>query len=222
MRNSALARIAAAATITIAFSVAAQAQSEPKATDKTPAKKQKPAPKPTHKVWTEDNISTVRTQADAVIDAQDRQTVNNAAAAQAEEASEKQPAADPSKPPAKKAPLSQAKSVEDADAKIAWEKRDIQGQEEYIAGLEQRLSSATPEERAHLQQTIEQHKQYIVESRKEMQGLEEQKKEFQNPKKPAAPAPAAQAPAKPATEAPAPAPADSDSATSAESQPPSR
>lgn len=217
MKNSLLARIATAAAMTMAFSLAAYAQGESQATDKAPAKKQKPAPKPAHKVWTEDNISTIRTQADVTIDAQDRQTVNNAAAAQEQEASEKQPAADPSKPPAKKAPLSQAKSVEDADAKITWEKRDIQGQEEYIASLEQRLSSATPEERAHLQQLIELHKQYIVDTRKEMQGLEEQKKEFQNPKKPAAPAPAQPAPA-----ASAPAPADSDSATSAESQPPSR
>lgn len=214
MRNLLIVRIAVASTMTIAFSLAAHGQSEPQAKNKTSAaKKQKPAPKPAHKVWTEDNIGSVRKQSDVIIDAQDRQTVN-AAAQEAQEASEKQPAGDSSKPPAKKAPLSQAKSAEDADAKIAWEQRDIQGQEETIANLQQRLDSATPQERAHLQQLIEQHKQYLADTRKEMHGLEEQKKEFQNPKKPAAPTPVA-----PAT--PAPAPADSDSSTSAEAQPPS-
>jgi len=211
MRNSVLARLAGAAMITIAFSVAAHAQSAPQTTDKpAPAKKQKTTPKPAQKVWTEDNISTIRTQADKAIDASDRQQQAATEAAAAQEASEKQSAADSSKPPAKKAPLSQAKSVEDADAKIAWEKRDIQGQEEYIASLQERLSSATPEQRAHLQQLIEQHKQWIVDTQKEMQGLEEQKKAFQNPKKPAAPA------------EPAPPPADAPANTSAEAQPPSQ
>jgi len=210
MRTRALLRAAAASTMMIAFSVAAQAQSEPqRVTKPKPARtKQKPATATkTHKVWTEDDISTVRTQADKVIDASDRQRQGGTEAAAAHEASEKQGVRDPAKPPAKKPLLSQAKSAEDAEAKIGWEKRDIQGQEEYIAGLEQRLPSATPEERAHLQQLIATHKQYIVESQKEMQGLEEQKRSFQKPS--AARAPASDAPA-------------SDAATSAESQPPSQ
>jgi hypothetical protein len=208
MRTRALLRAAAASTMMIAFSVAARAQSEPQRVTKPARTKQKTAmPTKTHKVWTEDDISTVRTQADKVIDASDRQRQGAAEAAAAHEASEKQGVRDPAKLPAKKPPLSQAKSADDADAKIGWEKRDIQGQEEYIAGLEQRLPSATPEERAHLQQLIATHKQYIVESQKEMQGLEEQKRNFQKPS--AAHVPASDAPA-------------SDAATSAESQPPSR
>ena len=214
MRNSLLPWIATAAAITIAFTATVHAQNTSQTTDKpAPAKKQKPAPtaKPTHRVWTEDNIGAVRRPADVIIDAQARQAQNAAAAQEAQEASERQAAAaDLSKPPTKKAPLSQAKSVEDADAKITWEKKDIQGQEETIANLQQRLDSATPEERAHLQQLIEQHKQYLADTRKEMQGLEEQKKQFQNPKKPAAPA------------EPAPAPADAPANTSAEAQPPSQ
>src|SRR5262249_39131815 len=199
---------ATASTLVFALAGAAQAQSASQTTDNTaPAKKQKPAPKTAHKVWTEDNISTVRTQADKVIDSSDRQqqAANEAAVTAAQEAAQKQQAGgDPAKP-VKKAPLSQAKSAEDAQAKIEWEKRDIQGQEEYIASLEERLSSATPEEKAHLQQLIAQHKQIIVDTQREMQGLEEQKKAFQNPNKPAAPA----------SEAPA-------ATTSAEAQPPSQ
>jgi|SRR5215468_2396703 len=207
MRTTLLARFVAASTLVFALAGAAQAQSASQTTDRSaPAKKQKPAAKTAPKVWTEDNISTVRTQSDKVIDASDRQqqAANEAAEAAAQDASQKQPSGDPAKP-VKKAPLSQAKSTEDAQAKIEWEKRDIQGQEEYIASLEERLSSATPEEKAHLQQLIAQHKQIIVDTRKEMQGLEEQKKAFQNPNKPAAPA----------SEAPA-------ATTSAEAQPPSQ
>ena len=178
MRNRLIARIAVTSTMVLGFSLAGYAQSQQQAADKTSAnKKQKPTPKPTHKVWTEDNIGNIRTQSDVVIDAQARQTQDAAAAQEAQEAAEKQQAAaDSSKPPVKRAPLSQAKSVEDANAKIAWDQRDIQGQEETIASLQQRLDSATPQEKAHLQQLIEQHKQYLADTRKEMQGLEDQKK----------------------------------------------
>ena len=203
MKNSSLARFATASSIVIAFSVAALPQSAPQATNKrAPIKKQKPAPT-THKVWTEDDISTVRRPADRYIDASDRQSQAANSAASVQDASAKQPVEAPAKP-AKKAPLSQAKSANDAEAKIGWEERDIRGQEEYIASLQQRLASATPEERAHLEQLIEQHKQIIVDTRKEMQGLEEQKKNFE--KKPEAPA---------ATPAPAPSAAE-------EAQPPSQ
>ena len=207
MRKSALLRAAAVSTMMVSFSVVAQAQSEPqKVTKTTKSKQQKPATAANpHKVWTEDNISSVRTPADVLIEAKDRQATTQATeaagdAAAAQPASGKQPAANSSKP-TKAPPLSQAKSVEEADAKIAWEQRDIQGQEESIASLEERLASATPEERAHLQQLIAQHKQYIAESQKEMQGLKEQKKNLQT--KPATPA-AAPAEAAPADSQPPP------------------
>jgi len=203
MRNILFARFVTAVTLVIAYGGVARAQSASQTTDSTAsAKKQKPAPKATHKVWTEDNISTVRTQADKVIDSSDRQqqAANEAAEAAAQEAAQKQVSGDPAKP-VKKAPLSQAKSAEDAQAKIEWEKRDIQGQEEYISSLQDRLSSATPEEKAHLQQLIQVHKQYIVDTQKEMQGLEEQKKNFQKkpsaPSVPEPPAPVASAEAEP-------------------------
>ena len=196
MRNRALLRAAAVSTMAIAFSAAAHAQSEPQKVTKpakSQAKQQKPATAAkAHTVWTEDNISSVRTPADVLIEAKDRQATAQATQAAgdaaAQPASGKQLAANPSKP-TKAPPLSQAKSVEDAEAKIAWEQRDIQGQEETIANLEERLASATPEERAHLQELIQQHRQYIAESRKEMQGLQEQKKNLQT--KPGTPAPAA-------------------------------
>jgi hypothetical protein len=197
MKKNLLPRIATAMTIS-AFSLAAYAQSGPQ-TDKTaPPKKTKPA---AHKVWTEDDLSTVRTAADRHIDAVDRQRRAADEAQVVLDAAAKKPA-DGAVKSQKMPPLAQAKSTDDAEAKIAWEQRDIQGQKEYIARLEERLDSATPDERAHLQQLIEQHKQIIVETQKEMQGLEQQKKNFQ--KKP-----------------PASAAATDSTVTSAEARPPS-
>lgn len=200
MRNMSFARFVTASMFVIATAALAQAQNASQTTNTAQPAKQKQASK-SHKVWTEDNISTVRTQSDKVIDSNDRQQqAAIEAAAAAQDAAQKQAAGDPAAKPVKKAPLSQAKSAEDAEAKIEWEKRDIQGQEEYISSLEERLSSATPEEKAHLQQLIVLHKQYIADTQKEMQGLVEQKKNFQKNPNPSAaepPAPVASAEAQP-------------------------
>jgi len=163
----------------IGFSVAAYAQSEPQRKNTTTsAQSQKPAPKP-HKVWTEDNLSTVRTQADNYIEAKDRQSTTSAnATASVQTAAEKQPAANSQKP-SKTPPLAHAKSAEDADFKIEWEKKDIQGQEEYLVRMQGELEQAPPEQKEHIQKLIEQHTQILADTRKELQGLEQQKKDFQ-------------------------------------------
>jgi hypothetical protein len=189
MRNTSVLKAVVATAIVLGFSVTAHAQSEPQKIEKTtPAQSQKPASKP-HKVWTEDNLSTVRTPADTYIEVKDRQAASTATAASGQAASEKQPAANSQKP-SKTPPLSHAKSVEDADFKIGWEKRDIQGQEEYLATMQQRLDQAPPDQKEHIQKLIEQHKQILADTQNELKGLEDQKKDFQ--KNPAGQAAAAQ------------------------------
>ena len=188
MKNSSLLRAAVASTVLIGFSATAYAQSEPQKKDATTsAQNQKTAPKP-HKVWTEDNLSTVRTPADKYIEAKDLQSTTAAnATASVQTAAEKQPAGNSQKP--KTAPLAHAKSAEDADFKIEWEKKDIQGQEEYLTRMQDELSQASPEQREHIQKLIEQHKQILADTQKELQGLQEQKKDFQkNPAGQTAPA----------------------------------
>ena len=171
--NYSLLRSVAATAVALGFSLGANAQS---ASEKpTPRKRQKPAAK-THKVWTEDNISAVRTPADMLIEAKDSQE-SDAASKQAAALSETT-SSDPAKP-ARTAPLASAKSVDDADAKIAWEQRDIQGQRETIDRLQQQLATASPDEREHLQKLIEQHKQYMAETQEEMESLIAQKKALQ-------------------------------------------
>ena len=140
---------------------------------------QKPASKP-HKVWTEDNLSTVRTPADNYVEAKDRQSTSTSAAnasASTQTAAEKPHAT--SQQPTKTPPLAHAKSTEDADFKMEWEKKDIQGQEEYLARMQGELEQAPPEQKEHIQKLIEQHKQILADTKKELQGLQEQKKDFQ-------------------------------------------
>src|SRR5437867_2625180 len=114
MRNISMLRAAVASTILIGFSSAAHGQSEPQKKSKTaPAQAQQPASR-AHKVWTEDNLSSVRTPADSYVEAKDRQAANSAVAtASAQPASDKQSAANSQKP-AKTPPLAHAKSVDDA------------------------------------------------------------------------------------------------------------
>jgi len=179
MKNRSLLRAAVASTILIGFSAMAYAQSEPQKKNAAASQSQKPAPKP-HKVWTEDNLSTVRTPADNYVEAKDRQSTSTTAAnasALTQTATEK-PGANSQKP-AKTPPLAHAKSAEDADFKIEWEKKDIQGQEEYLVRMQGELEQAPPDQREHIQKLIEQHKQILADTRNELKGLEEQKKDFQ-------------------------------------------
>jgi hypothetical protein len=41
------------------------------------------------------------------------------------------------------------------------------------------LEQAPPEQKEHIQKLIEQHKQILADTKKELQGLQEQKKDFQ-------------------------------------------
>jgi hypothetical protein len=143
----------------------------------TPTKQRK-APAKTHKVWTEDDLGTVRRPADAYADKEAAQTPA-AAQPQGADATRQASASKPDKP--KIAPLAHANSVDDADKKIVWEERDIQGQEEFIARMQEELGQASPDRKEHLQQLIEQHKQILEDTRKELEGLKAQRKQLGKP-----------------------------------------
>jgi hypothetical protein len=177
MRNSALSRALVAATMVLGLSVGMHAQGDSqKPAQPDQAQRHKPATK-TRKVWTDDNLSSVRTPADKYAEAQ-QPRLSDVSDKQAVPA-QRLVAANSGKPAAKPAPLSVAKSAEDADAKIAWEQRDIQGQYETIDRLQEQLRTAPPEQQEHLQQLIEQHKQSILDTQREMQGLQEQRANFE-------------------------------------------
>jgi hypothetical protein len=159
-----------------AFGLAAPARAQSDA-GTTPTKQRK-APAKAHKVWTEDDLATVRKPADAYADKEAAQS-QAAAPTQGADATRQASASKPDKP--KIAPLAHANSVDDADKKIAWEERDIQGQEEFIARMQEELGQASPDRKEHLQQVIEQHKQMLEDTRKELEGLKAQRKQLEKP-----------------------------------------
>jgi len=174
-KNDFLFSVIFACAAAVGLAAPARAQSD---AGTTPAKQRKPAAK-THKVWTEDDLDTVRKPADIYADKEAAQT-QAAAPAQNADATKQASDSKPDKPP-KVAPLAHANSVDDADKKIAWEERDIQGQEETIARLQEELGQATPDRKEHLQQLIEQHKQTLEDVRKELAGLRAQRKQLEKP-----------------------------------------
>lgn len=141
--------------------------------------KAKPTSAKTAKVWTEDDISSVRTPADDYMDVERAQTQAAAGAAADAAAKQKQTAA--TNPPQKGAPtaLSNPKTTDDADKMIAWEQRDIDSQQEYLQKLQNQLATAPDDQKAHIQAWIDQEIKTIADTKKEQAGLEAQKKDLE-------------------------------------------
>ena len=144
-----------------------------------PEQKAKPAPAKTAKVWTEDDISSVRTPADDYMDVERAQTQAAAGAAADAAAKQKQTAA--TNAPQKGAPtaLSNPKTTDDADKMIAWEQRDIDSQQEYLQKLQNQLATAPDDQKAHIQAWIDQEIKTIADTKKEQAGLAAQKKDLE-------------------------------------------
>ena len=143
-------------------------------------KKQAPAAK-THKVWTDDDLATVRTPADSYAEKETAQAQAATAATQQQQIdAAKQTSGTPAKPP-KTPPLAHANSVDDADKKIAWEERDIQAQEEFIDRTQRELDQAPSDQREHLQKVIEENQKILADTRKELAGLQAQRKQLEKP-----------------------------------------
>lgn len=129
------------------------------------------------KVWTEDDIASIRTPADDYMDEQ-RAQEQAAAEAAAETAKQKQTAAKAPKAPAPPL-LSNPKSAEDADKMIAWEQRDIDSQQKYLDQLRKQIETAPPDQQAHLQSWIDHEVKTIADTKKEQAGLETQKADME-------------------------------------------
>ncbi len=176
MKNDLLFSVILGCAAAAGLAAPACAQSDP---GTTPAKQRKTAAK-THKVWTEDDLATVRKPADIYADKETSQAQAAAALTQQADPAKQTSASKTDKPP-KIAPLAHANSVDDADKKIAWEERDIQGQEEFIDRIQQELGQAPPDRKEHLQKVIEEHKQILADTRKELEGLKSQRKQLEKP-----------------------------------------
>src|SRR5882672_970950 len=154
IKNSFLASAILASAAALGLSAPAFAHSNPEK-KRPPAKQAKPAPKP-HKVWTDDEIGSLRSPANSYMDA----NYNQAAGTPDSE----QPAAAKPRPHAAAPALSNPKTVDDADKMIAWEKRDVDAQTEYVERLKKELRERI---------------QILADTRGEMETLVGQKKELQ-------------------------------------------
>src|SRR5437879_11471090 len=159
---------------------AASAQDSAKRSDqKTSSTGQpKPAAK-AHKVWTDDDLGTLRRPSALAISSTTDVPATASPAADDSKTSAKQ--TDSDKPKLKDHPplLSNPKSPADADGMIAWEQRDIDSQQEYIDGLQAELEKAPPERREHLQGVIAERQQVLADTRREQQQLMAQKKQLE-------------------------------------------
>jgi hypothetical protein len=134
-----------------------------------------------HKVWTDDEVSTLRTPEDNYIE--QKQAAEAAAAAAAQQAkptpkSEKHVGAAPA--------LSNPKSPEDADRMIAWENRDVDAQQELIDKVRTQVEQATPETREALDKDLTKHIKMLEDTKKERDALVMQKKELEKKASPEA------------------------------------
>jgi len=135
-----------------------------------PAKQAKPAPKP-RKVWTDDEIGSLRSPADIYVDAKYGQADGTAAT--------KQPVSAKPAPHVASPALSNPKTVGDADKMIAWEKRDVDAQTEYVERVKTQIEEAPQEDKERLKKVLQERIQILADTRSEMDTLVAQKRELQ-------------------------------------------
>jgi hypothetical protein len=191
-KNTILFSAILASAAALGFSAPVFAQSDSQASSK-PAKQRKPAAKP-HRVWTNDEIGSVRTPADAYIETEQQQT--DRAGAGVQTASEKQPIANAPKTSRSPA-LSNPKTTADADRMIDWVERDVEGQEEFLVKLKQEIAEAPDGERKdRLLKVLQERQQILADTRRERQALQGEKaslkKQASAPSTTAAPQPPSQ------------------------------
>jgi hypothetical protein len=182
-------RILAVAVVSIVTATATKAQNASQApAQSNDSAKQRNTRSKTHKVWTDDDVSTLRTPADIHLEQEQRQA-DAAASAANQAAAEKQATPAPDKKPgSSKAEsstrpplLSNPKTVDDADAMLAWEGRDLRDQSEFIDGLKDRIDQTSdPGEKARLTKTLEERQGVLATIKKEIGELQAERKALQN------------------------------------------
>lgn len=159
------------------FTLLASAQQAPAPSGSPNHGDQAAAKKRQSKVWTNDDISSVRTPADVYQDRRSAaETETHSASAVAANSSA------PAKPAvAKGGPslLTNPKSVEDADRMIAWTDNDLAAQTEYVEKVRQQLEDAPAAEKPRFQKLLADRIRVVDEIKKEHATLVQQKSDLQ-------------------------------------------
>jgi hypothetical protein len=128
-----------------------------------------------HKVWTDDEVTTLRTPEDNYVE-QKRAAEAAAAAASAQQAKSKPK---PDKQVGAAPALSNPKSTDDADRMIAWENRDVEAQQELIDKVRTQLEQATGDDRDRLEKYLTKLMDTLAQTKREHDALVAQKKDLQ-------------------------------------------
>jgi len=157
--------------------VSAQETTQASQTPDTPKQEAKRAVKKARKVWSDDDVTKLRSPEDAYAEEKEAQA-DKAAATDQDAAAARQAA--PAKPEKKGPPaaLANPKSSDDADRMIAWEDRDIAAQEEYIDRVQKQLMDAPPEDQERLRNLLQDRIKILQQTRQERKALLEKKDEM--------------------------------------------
>lgn len=183
MKHQTFLTLGCAAVLYAATGVPVFAQDSQNATSPQGTSKDSSAPKK-HKVWTDDEVSTLRTPEDNYVEQkQAAEAATAAASAAAAQQAKSQPKQE--KHVGGPSALSNPKSADDADRMIAWENRDFDAQQELIDKLRTQLQQASQEDRDLLEKNLSKQIGTLEQIKKERDALAAQKKELE--KKAAAP-----------------------------------
>ncbi len=145
---------------------------------KSPSATQRKAPSKPHRVWTEDDLGSLRREGSISVAAAYTPTIPASPDAAPAPAPKQAQASKPSVP-GKTAALSNPKTVDEADGMIAWEQRDIDSQQQYVDGVQAELDQAPPDQKGRLQKVLAERQQTLADTRREQQELIAQKKLLQ-------------------------------------------
>ncbi len=176
MRNGLLVRSALlAGTAFVATGLTFAQDAAKQSGQKAPSAHQQKAPSKPHKVWTEDDLGSIRRHGDITVAAAQNPAMPVSADAAAAPGAKTSAAARP----AGKAALSNPKTAEEADSMIAWEQRDIDSQQEYLDRVQEQLDRAPADQKEHFQKILAERQQILADTRREQQQLIAQKKTLQ-------------------------------------------
>ncbi len=137
------------------------------------AAQQKTTSKP-RKVWTDDDLGSLRRNDISIAVAQTPTIPVSPDAAPA--AAPKQTQAGKPSVPGKTAALSNPKTVDEADGMIAWEQRDIDSQQQDVDRVQAQLDQAPPDQKGRIQKVLAERQQTLADTRREQQDLIAQRK----------------------------------------------
>jgi hypothetical protein len=160
-----------AAALGLSSAAFAQSDSQKSA---TPSKQHKQAPKK-EKVWTNDDFGSVPAPAAAKAN----QTASSDASEQPAPANQ---TAGSNQRMGGGAPVfTNPKSVAEADRMIAWENRDIDAQQEFLAKVRREIDEAPADQKDRLTKLLQQRMQILADTQNELKNVEMKKKDLEKP-----------------------------------------